>query len=161
MATRTKNPISTARSEDEIHVNLCDFLLKWRGQYPKLRFIKHTPNEAKGGGKMIETFYKGKRSRVPLSVLQNAKRGVVAGVWDFEYLGINESPIDHQPAGWYRGLAIELKHKTDLSDDQIIWQQHYELNGWRTRIFRDWRLAAIYCIRWVGGDPSQIVGLED
>lgn len=163
MATATKPRArrSTARSEDEIHRNLVSFLLTARGQLPKLHFCKHTPNEAVGGGPIVERMYKGKLSRVPLSVLQNAQRGVVAGVWDFEYLGINESPINHKPAGWYRGLAIELKHQTDLSDEQILWQQHYELNGWHTRIFREWHLAAAYLVRWVGGDPAQFEGLED
>jgi hypothetical protein len=76
-------------------------------------------------------------------------------------LGINLAPIDHKPVGWYRGLAIELKASTGLSDEQIAWQQHYELNGWQTRIFREWHVAAAYCVRWVGGDPSQFQGLED
>jgi len=147
-------------SEESHHRALAHFLKIAEAQYPALRFCYHVPNESLGIGPIVERNRNGKRSRVPLDVLINAERGVRAGVWDWQLLWPNVVSVDgRQPCGW-RGIAIELKADTDLSTEQKIWQEHYLMNGWQTRIFRHWADAAAYLVRWVGGDPARFEGLE-
>lgn len=79
-------------------------------QYPLLKFVKHTRNESTGGPKVTRRDRKtGREIQIPLDVIQGSELGVRAGVWDFEYLGANRRPFDGMPAGWYAGLAVELK----------------------------------------------------
>lgn len=148
-------------SENEHHRNLASFLEVAEARYPALRWCYHVANESLGLGPIVERKRGGRISRVPLDVLINADRGVKAGVWDWQLLYPNVAAVDGRQACGWRGLAIELKTSSgSLSDEQKLWQAHYLQNGWQTRIFRHWANAAIYLVRWVGGDPADFAGLE-
>lgn len=141
---------------------LFDFLARMEGRYPLLAFVKHTPNEANGGGNTVTLRGpNGKMRNVPVEVLRNAQMGVKAGAWDIEYLGPNEGSIPELcPADFYRGLAIEMKAKNGrLSDEQKEWREHYRANGWHTKVCDDWTVAARLLLRWVGGNPDEVIGL--
>jgi len=164
-AAQTQKPKrKRARSyENEHQYNLAQFLKVAETRLPALRFCYHAANESLGLGPIVERRNKktGKISRVPLDVLINADRGVKAGVWDWQLLHPNVAAVDgRQSCGW-RGIAIELKiDDNDLSPDQVLWQQHYLMNGWQTRIFRHWVNAAVYLVRWLGGNPADFEGLH-
>lgn len=165
---------SLAVRETELHQNLVDWLRKiGEPVYPDLHFVKHTPNEALGSGSDTKAVRQpnGTFRNVPISVLRGAQMGVRPGVWDFEFLYPNVTPITLPPmfpghpgvvSGSYLGFAFEMKAEGgDLSDDQQIWGEHYARNGWFTAVFTgDWAPAARLLIRWVGGDPAKIRGLE-
>lgn len=164
MTTALAKPKAT--SEKELHNNLAAFLLVAQQLYPALHYCKHCPNESSGTGPRKTIMSKGRAVSVPLDVLANAKRGVVAGVWDWELLYPNAAALDGQRACYWRGIAIEIKtykaYRTKdngLSDDQLEWQKHYKANLWRTLVFCDWRAAAVYLVRWVGGDVRRFEGL--
>ena len=107
---------------------------------------------------------------VPLSVLRGGLMGVRPGVFDFEFLCPNAAPIFDPPflplggelaaPGRYQGLAFELKAARGRIDpDHVTWAEHYAQNHWYTAVFY-WAPAARLLIRWVGGDPARIRGLE-
>lgn len=161
MATKRATSAAQRSSEAEQHRNLAAFLKTARAQLPALRFCYHCPNEVSGHGPRVERMYKGKRSSVPLEVLQRAQMGVESGVWDWQLLHPNVVVVEQRPPLFWRGIAIELKSADGrLSDEQKAWAEHYTLNGWHTRVFREWHRAAVYLIRWVGGNPADWLGLE-
>lgn len=159
-------------TEKQHHKNLIEFFHRLgEPRYPQLQFVKHTANEALGGGgtKVQIRTDAGAVAYVPASVLEGYAMGVRPGVWDFEYLGPNLGPIPApefsalppiHPAGSFRGCAVELKvGKNTLSPDQERWQRQYQANGWYTAVFYHWCEAATFFVRWVGGDPAQFEGL--
>lgn len=146
-------------SEAQHHRAFVEFLRTSEGQLPELHFVKHTPNESNGGRKVTRSDRRtGKRIDIPLDVIQKAEMGVVAGVWDFEYLGPNHCPIGDHPARTFRGFVIEFKARDrGLSDAQKVWKQHYMKNGLYPIIFRHYVDAANFVITWVGGDPRNFL----
>lgn len=155
----TARKTDRAPSETQLQHALVEFLKSAEGQLSALAFVKHTPNESFGGKRIAVRDRKtGKPTTIPLDVLLAAKMGVRAGVWDFEYLGVNECTIGALPPRAYRGCAMELKSATGrLSDEQRAWQARYEANGWYCVVFRDWPAAARFWVRWVGGNPANFV----
>ena len=161
-----------ASSETELHINLVSWLRQvGEPLYPQLAFVKHTPNEALGSGDDTKPVRQSNGSvrHVPLSVLRGGLMGVRAGVFDFEFLCANALPVLAQPfmptqraSGLYLGLAFEMKAaRGSISTDQVTWAEHYAANGWFTAVFYgDWAPAARLLIRWVGGDPARIQGLD-
>lgn len=146
-------------SETAEHMALTHFLKVAECRLPALRFVKHTPNEANGGGGKIRTSYTKRDGStgwkmIPLEAIRNSQMGVRAGAWDWELIGFNLYPIFGQPTGFYQGLAIEMKAEQGvLSADQRLWEAHYQACGWKTMICRDWIIAAGILVLWVGGDP--------
>lgn len=164
-------------SETELHINL----VAWMRQlgeplYPALRFVKHTPNEALSSGQDTKAVRQpdGTYRQVPLSVLRGGLMGVRPGVFDFEFLCANQRAILDPPFmpntnprsdtafGFYRGLAFDLKAANGrVEPEQVIWAEHYACNEWFTAVIAgDWAPAARLLIRWVGGDPARIQGLD-
>jgi hypothetical protein len=146
-------------SEQAEHMALTHFLKVAEGRLPALRFVKHTPNEANGGGKKIRTSYIKRDGSTgwkmtPLEAIRNSQMGVRAGAWDWELIGFNLSPIWGRPTAYFNGLAIEMKAGDNgLSPEQKIWEAHYQVNGWKTFVCHDWIIAAGILVLWVGGDP--------
>ncbi|MBK9944227.1 MAG: hypothetical protein IPP13_21715 [Kouleothrix sp.] len=164
-------------NETELHINLVAWLRQvGEPLYPALRFVKHTPNEALSSGDDTRAVQQanGTWRNVPISVLRGGLMGVRPGVFDFEFLYPNTTLIAAPPfmpssnprsitnLGQYRGLAFELKRAGGRIDpDQVTWAAHYAANDWFTAVFYgDWAPAAWLLIRWVGGDPARIQGLE-
>jgi len=160
-------------SETELHMNLVAWLRQvGEPLYPALRFVKHTPNEALSSGDDTRAVRQanGTYRNVPISVLRGGRMGVRPGVFDFEFLCANALPLCEQPflptalarPGRYAGLVFELKAARGRIDpDQVIWAEHYAANQWFTAVFYgDWAPAARLLIRWVGGDPARIQGLD-
>lgn len=164
-------------SETQLHMNLVAWLHQvGEPLYPALRFVKHTPNEALSSGDDTKAVRQpdGTYRQVPLSVLRGGLMGVRPGVFDFEFLCPNVTPIWETPfepyaeltiltaSGRYRGLAFELKAVGGrVEPEQETWAKHYARNEWFTAVIAgDWAPAARLLIRWVGGDPARIQGLE-
>jgi hypothetical protein len=152
-------------SEQTEHEALADFLLRMEGRYPALAFVKHTPNEADGGGEKKRIPYTKRDGSqgwkmVPLETLRGPSRGIKPGVFDWEFLLPNQGEFYGVTYGWYHGIAIELKvGKNDLSPDQRRWKEHYLQNDWATYVCYDWTEAARLLILWVGGNPDDVEGL--
>lgn len=143
-------------SEQTAHEALTDFLHRHAApRLPDLAYVWHTANESAGGAKT--------RAGVPIDVLKEARMGVVAGVWDWLYIGQNQEPIHDYGRYHFRGLAIELKSSKEyrkvhngLSPEQLCWRQYYHRNSWYAAVYpeQDWHEAARLLIRWVGGDVN-------
>ena len=141
-------------SETTAHEALARFLHQIAApRLPDLAYVWHTANESAGGAKTA--------GGIPLDVLKEARAGVVAGVWDWLYLGPNRQPVNDMGAFFFQGVAIELKsskaYRTDnhgLSPEQDAWMTRYICNGWYTAVFpeNDWVGAAHLFVRWVGGN---------
>lgn len=140
-------------SETTAHMALAEFLKVASARLPDLAYVWHTANESAGGAKT--------RTGVPLDVLREARMGAVAGVWDWLYIGANAAPIAEMRAGYFGGLAIELKSTKayrsadhGLSPAQQAWQTRYVCSGWYIAVFpeQDWTKAARLLVRWVGGN---------
>lgn len=160
-------------SETELHQNLVDWLRKvGEPEYPILRYVKHTPNEALSTGQDTRPVRQtdGTFRNVPVSVLRGAQMGVRPGVWDFEFLCPNRRPIGLIPfvevprparpgtlsTAYYRGLAIEMKAADGRIDpEQVAWAEHYAANEWFTFVvYGDWAPAARLLLDWIGA-PAQ------
>lgn len=151
-------------SETSDHLALFDFIQRFEGRYPMLRYAHHSPNEANGGGAKVRTTYTKRDGSVgykmvPAEVFQNARMGVRPGFPDWV---LPVSRYDAARNVVYAGLVFELKAARDraeaekkLSDDQRRWMQHFALQGWHTDLFWCWTDAAALLVRWVGGDPAE------
>ncbi len=142
------------------HKAFVQFLNASMGQLPELRFIKHTKNESDGTGPKVTRRNRktGKLIEIPLDVIRGAEMGVRSGVWDFEYLGPNRVALDNRPAGHWAGFALEFKAPGGtLEPEQKEWQKHYLRNMWYTAIFTSHVEAALFAVRWVGGDPTRFL----
>lgn len=143
-------------SETTAHEALASFLRDYAiPRLPDLAFVWHTANESAGGTRT--------RSGIPLDVLKEARMGVVAGVWDWLYIGYNLCGIGACAPFHFAGLAIELKstraYRTPhqgLSDAQVAWRRHYIKHGWYAAVYPEqaWPDAARLLVRWVGGDVN-------
>ena len=147
-------------SESSEHEALADFLLRMEVRYPALAFVKHTPNEADGGGEKKRVPHIKKDGTVgwravPLEVLRAPSRGIKPGVWDWEFLAPNACQVEGWEAGHFDGIAIELKVVGNtLSPAQRRWEGYYRMHRWYTAIAYEWTFAAHLLVRWVGGDPE-------
>lgn len=132
-------------SELTAHISLFHFLKIALAKLPDLGYVWHTRNEnasedeRKRGGQL----------------------GVIPGVWDVLFIGPNKATISEMRAGYFRGVAIELKstaayRKADngLSPEQRAWMTRYSANDWYVAIYpeQDWTAAARLLVRWVGGN---------
>lgn len=139
-------------SETTDHQALAHFLHHIAApRLPDLSYVWHTANESAGGAKTA--------GGVPLDVVREAQMGVVAGVWDWLYLGENQARTGDCRASIFSGLAVELKSPkayrgkhNGLSVEQIAWRTRYIRNGWYTAVFCEWTEAAKLFVTWVGGD---------
>lgn len=132
-------------SEATDQMALFDFLKRMEGRYPVLEYVRHCPNGEK-------------RDKATAARLK--RMGVRAGVWDVEFLQPNLAPIEGYTIGYFRGVAIELKHGGNtLTIPQQRWEVHYRTNRWFCAIAYEWTFAAHLLVRWVGGDPEEVLGL--